>query len=198
MSKLKLKLKRKSGRKPVAGVIRSASGRIAKAHRKPVETQEQILAVAIAQPHRRGFSDPKNPFLGYSVGRLFAAGQISQIQHDAAEWYGKLWLSYHRHITGITPPRVSAHLSEFVAASNFRLPHGNDNENWHAIDLLRARMDGLQEAFAERGQHFTANKLLPAVCVFDIPPAACDVVALRETLNTVWRFMQRGLTTARA
>lgn len=197
MSKRKLKLKRKSGRKPVAGVIRSASGRIAKAHRKPVETQEQIMAVAIAQPHRRGFSDPNNPFLGYSAGRLFATGQISKPQHDAAEWYARLWLSYHRHVTGITPPRVSAHLGEFIAASNFRLHHGNDNENWHAIDRVRARMDGLQAAFAERGQQVTANKLLPAVCVFDVPPAAGDVVALRDTLNTVWRFMQRGLTTAR-
>lgn len=188
---MKAQKKRRAGRKLAQGVQRSSSGRIVKSHRKPVETQKQVLATVASQPHRRGARDSLSPLLGYPIGRLFYTGQISEDQRLAGEWYGRLWLDYHRKVTGISPPKVSAQLQEYIASGNIQLSHGNDNEDWEAIERLRARWDGLQCAFADRGLHMRGNAMLPMVCVHDRDPPPGAVGDLRELLNIVDKYRQR-------
>lgn len=190
-ARMKAQKKRRAGRKLAQGVQRYPGGQIIRPHRKPVETQQQVLATVTAQPHRRGFSDSQNAFLGYPIGRLFYTGQISEDQRLAGEWYGRLWLDYHRKVTGIVPPKVSAQLQEYIAAGDVPLSHGNDNEDWEAVARLRARWGGLQSAFADRGLLMRGNAMLPMVCVHDREPPLSAIGDLRELLNIVDKYRQK-------
>lgn len=191
-AKLKKRKAARAGRKPVQGVSRSACGRIVKAHRTPVETQDQVLATVMAQPHRKGASDSRSRLLGYSLGRLFASGSISRDQHAAGEWFAQLWLAYHRRITGITLPKVSAHLQEIVAGGDAPLSHANDDNDPDQDKQLRRRWAAVEGALCDAGRHHAGHSLMFAVCVIDRDPHRDQVGELRELLNIVDRVRQKG------
>ena len=75
---------------------RKPSGRIVTKTKR--ETQEDVLATALGQPHRAGTSDPRSRYNGTLIGKLVMLGVegegITQIQFRAAEHYAGLRARY--------------------------------------------------------------------------------------------------------
>ena len=191
-AKLKKRKAARAGRPRKQGVERYPGGQIVHRHRAPVETQEQVLATVTSQPHRKGASDSRSRLLGYSLGRLFISGTISRDQHSAGEWFAQLWLAYHRRITGITLPKVSAHLQEFIAGGDAPLSHANDDNDPDQDNQLRRRWAAVEGALCDAGRHHAGHSLMFAVCVIDRDPHRDQIGVLRELLNIVDRVRQKG------
>ncbi len=77
-----------------------------------MESETQILSVALAQPHRRlpyseRLLDPKlkerDPRAGYALGRAFLQGVIDADQLGALRRYTELYLRHAQHVTGKLP-----------------------------------------------------------------------------------------------
>lgn len=98
-AKLKAKLERR-GRAPKPGMPRYADGSIVRAARSPAETENEILAIALAQPHRRPFQNKHSALAGYASGRLFLQGILTKPQFQALERFGLLSIRYSRLVTG--------------------------------------------------------------------------------------------------
>lgn len=191
-ARMKAQKKRRAGRKLTQGVQRYPGGQIVEAHRKPVETQKQILATVAAQPHRRGFSDPQNPLLGYPMGRLLYAGLMSKEQHEAGEWYAKLRLDFNWKVRGIRMPQVSAHLREYIAASQPLLSHANDDDNCEAIARLQSAWAKVQFTLADHRMVEHAERLLRPLCIEGIDIPISEIGTVREILNIIARIQQKG------
>lgn len=58
------------------------------------ETEEQRMAVVLAQPHRRWAANPRDERLGYPLGRLQYAGYVTRDQLDAGDWWAGIVRSY--------------------------------------------------------------------------------------------------------
>src|SRR5205823_5669387 len=58
------------------------------------ESAEEIMAVALGQPHRRFARTPREAKLGYPLGRLCLAGYITEKQHDAGQRWADIVRRY--------------------------------------------------------------------------------------------------------
>jgi hypothetical protein len=61
------------------------------------ESPEEIMAVALGQPHRRFAQTPREVKLGYPLGRLCLAGYVTEKQHDA----GQRWATIVRRYSAL-------------------------------------------------------------------------------------------------
>lgn len=147
----------KAGAKRREGVRRYKSGAIVRADRG--ERPDKIMAVALAQPHRKGNN---SPMAGYAFGRLFLGGMIDQRQFDAAETFTRRAVRYHATITN-SLPRFPSLAAEMVAGST---GHGADIDP-ETVAKIRSDYGELQDAFADAGMHHEANAVLMRVCVLD-------------------------------
>lgn len=84
------------GRKRKQGK-RERSGRLQRGPREP--------APALSQPHRRGAKNPRDERLGYPLGRLWAKGDITELQHDAGVRFSGI-VSAYLAIKGIPHPSL--------------------------------------------------------------------------------------------
>lgn len=108
----KIKVKRANngaGRPRKQNVERYPSGDI-----KRSETQKEAMSVAIEARRRiDGWSDKvtdetvKSPFAGYTLGRMFLDGRITEDQRKAGDEYAEIISRYHR-LTGIPFPSARA------------------------------------------------------------------------------------------
>jgi hypothetical protein len=108
-AKLKIRKNRKAGRPRKQNVERYASGDI-----KRSETQREVMSVAIEARRRiDGWSEKvaddtvKSPFAGYTLGRIFLDGRITEDQRKAGDEYAEIISRYHR-LTGIPFPSARA------------------------------------------------------------------------------------------
>jgi hypothetical protein len=147
----------KAGAKRREGVRRYQSGAIVRADRG--ERPDKIIAVALAQPHRKG---NQSPMAGYAFGRLFLGGIIDRRQFDAAETFTRRAVRYHASITG-TLPRFPSVAAEMVAGST---GSGADLDA-ETIGKIRSEYGEMQDALADAGMHYEANAILMRVCVMD-------------------------------
>ena len=148
----------KAGAKRREGVRRyQKSGAIVRADRG--ERPDKIIAVALAQPHRRG---NQSPMAGYAFGRLFLGGMIDQRQFDAAETFTRRAVRYHAVITS-SLPRFPSVAAEMVASST---GSGADLDD-ETIARIRSDKGELQDALADVGMHYDGNAVLMRVCVMD-------------------------------
>lgn len=175
----------RSGRPLKSGVPRYQSGEIVKAHRKPAETQEQILATAMAQPHRKPFHDKRSALAGHAAGRMFLTGQLRKHQYDALERYTRLSIRYMTHITG-TVPRWPA-----VWPATARSPQPDEMPTGKAsvgvdVEALRKEHADAQWAIRDAGDYSIAANALLRVGVLD-NEVLCDASmgALRCALNAL-------------
>lgn len=182
-----LAMKRKTfsgaGRKPRAGVERHECGKIVRAARQPVETQEQVLATAVAQPHRKASDDPREAKLGYALGRALLTKTITGPQFMAGERYTVVAIRYMRDVTGSLPrfPSMAAELVDKGVSG-----HEQDPD---AIQAVRNDWDEAQRALLDTGEHYEANRVLAKLCVMDRDLAsAAEVGVLRVALNALVRL----------
>lgn len=167
----------KPGRKPRPNVARYSNGRIVRAERG--ERPEAIMAVALAQPHRRG---ERSYLAGFAVGRLRLGGMIDERQYQAAEIYTKRAVRYMAHVTGSLPrfPSLFATLCGTFSGGSGGPPDDD------AIASIRSQFRELQDALADAGLHQQGNAILARVCIMDkdIEDHAA-MGAFRSALNVI-------------
>ena len=107
-AKLKIKRKNKAGRPRKEGE-RYPSGDI-----KRSETQKEAMSTVVEARRRiDGWGDKvsdetvKSPFAGYTLGRMFLDGRITEEQRKAGDEYAEIIARYHR-ATGIPFPSARA------------------------------------------------------------------------------------------
>jgi len=98
-----------AGRPRKEGVERYPSGDV-----KRSETQREVMSVAIEARRRiDGWSEKvtdetvKSPFAGYTLGRIFLDGRITEDQRKAGDEYAEIISRYHK-LTGIPFPSARA------------------------------------------------------------------------------------------
>jgi hypothetical protein len=98
-----------AGRPRKEGLERYPSGDI-----KRSETQKEVMSVVIEARRRiDGWSEKttdeavKSPFAGYTLGRVFLDGRITEDQRKAGDEYAEIISRYHR-LTGIPFPSARA------------------------------------------------------------------------------------------
>jgi hypothetical protein len=106
----KLKVKRTNG----AGRPRKEGERYKSGDVKRSETQKEVMSVAIEARRRvDGWSEKvtdetvKSPFAGYTLGRMFLDGRITEDQRKAGDEYAEIISRYHK-LTGIPFPSARA------------------------------------------------------------------------------------------
>lgn len=103
----KLRIKRAlrtAGRPRKEGVERFPGGKI-----KPFETEKENMSVAIdARKRMHGANmNVESPLAGYTLGRIFLDGKITEEQRQAGDEYAEIIARYHR-LVGIPFPSARA------------------------------------------------------------------------------------------
>ena len=112
----KLRLKRKSqlGRPPKQDVERYPGGKI-----KPSETIKETLSTALWGRKNVHKLETDSPFAGYTLGRMFLDGKITDEERKAGEYYADCVARYYSSVGSPHPcPR----------AQNFGTIRGHDGE----------------------------------------------------------------------
>lgn len=185
----------KAGVRPKQNVPRYPSGQIVHSFREPkAEKPEKIMAVVLAQPHRRGNG---SQFAGYAFGRLFLGGQIDSRQHRAAEIYMTRTIRHMKHITG-SLPNFTSPLANMVkldlefqrdrdpAPADSRIADEIMRTEEERTADIRSAYGELQDALADAGMHFDGNSILTRICVSDRDPTNdVELGAFRCALNVI-------------
>jgi hypothetical protein len=124
------------------------------------ESVSEVVAIVLAQPHRRGFTHGRDSHLGTTVGRLIEANpgwwgkgcppKASFL--EAARRYQKDWTSYQAAVTGTRRPLAVTDGGTRIDDPDLELKKRRDAERAWA-DAGRALRD-CGEAY-ERACHFT-------------------------------------------
>lgn len=186
----------KPGRKHVPNVDRYPGGQIVHAQRQPkAEKPEKIMAVVLAQPHRRG---ERSQLAGFAFGRLRLGGMIDERQYRAAEIFTKRASRYMTHIT-CTNPRFPNPLANMVKldledqkaqererpVADFTI-RDEPHDEVSRIASIRSDYAELQDALADAGMHFEGNAVLSRVCIMDRDiEGHAAMGAFRRALNVI-------------
>lgn len=148
----------KAGAKRREGVKRYQNGSIVRSDRG--ERPDKIVAVVLAQPHRRGERDHR---AGFVYGRLLLGGMIDDRQFQAAEVFTRRAVRYMGQITGSLPrfPSIAANMVGTFSSGSGAEP---DDET---VASIRSQYGELQDALADAGMLHEGNAILTRVCVMD-------------------------------
>jgi hypothetical protein len=124
------------------------------------ETVADVVSIALAQPHRRGFTHGRDSHLGTTVGRLIEAhpwwwgkGQPPKASFlEAARRYQKDWTSYQAAVTGTRRPLAVTDGGTRLDDPDRELKERRDAERAWADAGLVLRLRG---EMIERACHFT-------------------------------------------
>jgi hypothetical protein len=173
----------KRGRPRKVNVRRSAKGK---------SLGEDIsLSVVFTQPHRIGTKDPNSSLLGYPLGRLVLANQISEIQHRAGNEWGLVVKSY-AGIMGIPIGSVksgSAHPEIASVGYSFGSLLPGTEEHDKRVASLRGRYDACFERLTLLGRALGRGRAiliaLRQVCIEEHYPSLNELGDLRLGLNAL-------------
>jgi len=190
MRKKKKKLHHR-GRTPRAGVGRYPNGEIVRKERG--ETSEQIMAVALNQPHRRGRERPDDKRHGYALGALRMAGErglISAQQFEAGRRFAELHDDY-LHIMGLPHPYPKSPAFEMISQGG--LPPARDaidpsgaDETARRAAIVRTYNQVVSAILSDSHRAREAWSALYRVCVESRMPAdAFTLSDLRYALDRV-------------
>jgi hypothetical protein len=157
---------------------REPNGRLQRPPRP--ETRKEIMATALAQPHRQG---SESRLRGFALGRLFLSRQISADQFRAGERWTLVALRYKRDITG-TLPRYPSPFIDRIA----RGVEGEFERDEDAIYETRRDWEDSQRALLDTNEHYAANAALTRVCILDQDPSQAQLGSLRAALNALERL----------
>lgn len=186
---------RKTGghRKPGA---REANGRPQRPSSN--ETQAQVMATALAQPHRRGIRvsngrhdgprGPRDERAGYVFGRMRLGNELSKPQHDALAHWLTVFVRYARAL-GLPQARFG----NCLAVDAGRGYDGEDQDPVASAQRARravAAYEALQNAIADGmpGEFREANQALVHVVLMDRDPILGMTGTLRAAANVIDRF----------
>jgi hypothetical protein len=112
--KLRLKRRSSAGRPPKQDVERYPSGKI-----KPSETIKETLSTAMWGRKNVHKLETDSPFAGYTLGRMFLDGKITDEERKAGEYYADCMARYYSSV-GIPHPSPRA--------QNFGTIRGHDGD----------------------------------------------------------------------
>ena len=104
--KLRAKRKAQLGRPRKTNAERFACGKI-KPDWSKRESEKEAMAVALAARKRMHGLETSSSFAGYTLGRLFLDGRITEAQREAGDDYGRVMARYY-YLTGIPFPSIRA------------------------------------------------------------------------------------------
>jgi hypothetical protein len=198
----------KKGRPPRAGVRRYTDGSILRADRRPAEDAEDIKATVLEARLRQEGDEwlslrgsPKamrearrrmdDPLRGYALGRLLIKGRkdpasgVTKIQHDAGEYFIRLYRARAK-ISGWPSPNLRA--IDYGAVSGGLSTHPEESPGWVA-DVKRR-----WEALNQRIYDMNSGDVYAVLKRVLIEDRDCEdlqqVGALRMGLNAIDRMMQ--------
>jgi hypothetical protein len=114
LQKPRLKRRSNAGRPPKEGVERFPSGKI-----KPSETIKETLSTAMWGRKNVHKLETDSPFAGYTLGRMFLDGKITEEERKAGEYYADCMARYYSSV-GIPHPSPRA--------QNFGTIRGHDGD----------------------------------------------------------------------
>lgn len=178
----------KTGPRPREGVQRYPNtGRIVNKDRG--EKPEAIVATAKAQ--RVKFfgatdTDWHLPLMGYAVGRLFMLDRIDARQMAAARAFTLRAVRYYQKV-GVGLPKFPSIAAEFVAGGGGTSADPDED----TVASIRSAFGEIQDALAEAGIHFSANRVLMSVCISDKEPRNdVEFGEFRSALNVIARRLR--------
>lgn len=171
-------------------------GRVEERAERDRESEDQILSVALSQPHRRNLPKtrkndegrrvevhPRDALAGFVLGRMFLHGVISRDQLAAGQRYVELALRHGQHITG-QMPRFPSQAIDDVAKGIACNADMTDEEAY----ALRRSWAEAQRALADTNEWHECGSALTAVCVMDREPRDdMQIGTLRVALNALHR-----------
>lgn len=114
LGKPQIKRKSQRGRPPKQDVERYPGGKV-----KPSETQRETLSTAMWGRKNVHKLETDSPFAGYTLGRMFLDGKITDEERKAGEYYADCMARYYSSV-GIPHPSPRA--------QNFGTIRGHDGE----------------------------------------------------------------------
>lgn len=151
------------------------------------------LAVVLNQPHRRDFKDGKSELLGYPLGRLRLANEVSEIQHGAGNEWALLVRAYAGAIgLPFGSPRSGSLLSDTGAvayAFSGDEARGDAEESERRCTGLRERYNACFERLASLGRSLGCGHqiliIVRRVCIEERYPNDYELGDLRAGLNAL-------------
>lgn len=181
---------KRGGRKLKQGVDRYPGGSIV--HHQRGETAEQIMATAMAQPHRAPFENKADRLAGFASGRLLRMGYITKTQYQALERHTALAVAYSSRVIG-RPLKYPA-----LAIERADRSHASEEEDVRSTLAIEDEMGRANRALLDLGytECEPAKRALWRVGVMDVDRLPPDEMgALRCGLNALARLW--GLTESR-
>lgn len=178
--KLRARRKAQLGRPLKVDAERFACGKI-KPKWSQQDSEKEATAVALAARKRMHGLDTRSALAGYTLGRLFLDGRISEQQRDAGDDYAAAMVRYY-HLTGIPFPSVRAQQIGHVRG------HAGEPSEDRALKVKKAadrmmRLEGLLLG-CEEGRQVKATVF--NVCVMDYE-------GLRMMPEAQLEWLKRGL-----
>ena len=154
----------KRGRKRKENVRRSkVTGRILDR-----QTEEQRMAVVLAQPHRRWAANPRDERLGYPLGRLQYSGYITREQLDAGDWWAGVVRSY-AGMMGIRVENPRGIMGSMVGSFSGGYQWegqdaGDDDDARKRREAISGRYDNCYQVLVDLGQVHRVGHRILKVC----------------------------------
>ncbi|PST21999.1 hypothetical protein C7U60_12130 [Mesorhizobium plurifarium] len=187
--KLRAKRKAQLGRPRKANAERFACGKI-KPEWSKQESEKDAMAVALAARKRMHGLETRGALAGYTLGRLFLDGRITEQQREAGDDYAAAMVRYY-HLTGIPFPSVRAQQIDHVRGQAAEPSEARALKARNAAERMM-RLEGLLLGCEEGRQVKTT---VFNVCVMDyeglrmMPEAQLDW--LKRGLNVL--LFEKGL-----
>lgn len=172
----------KPGRKKASGP-REPNGQLQRPSK--AEKEEDILSVALKQPHRVAFGDKaRDPRAGYTFGRLALSKEITQEQFRAGEEWTKLFVR-HAKIMGIPMPSFPSIMAGNIAGG---ISHWEPDDE--EVFKVRRDFENMNRDLADNlpGDYLEAQRALMGVCILDNYPDMKRMGVLRVALNVLARM----------
>ncbi|MGX1256915.1 hypothetical protein [Sinorhizobium fredii] len=159
--KLRAKRKAQLGRPRKANAERFACGKI-KPDWSKRESEKEAMAVALGARKRMHGLETSSSFAGYTLGRLFLDGRITEAQREAGDDYGRVMARYY-HLTGIPFPSIRAQAIDRVQGH----PAETTEERHRQIKRATERMMRLDGVLLGCDEGRQVKTTVFNVCVMD-------------------------------
>ncbi|WOS61361.1 hypothetical protein [Sinorhizobium fredii] len=159
--KLRAKRKAQLGRPRKANAERFACGKI-KPDWSKRESEKEVMAVALAARKRMHGLETSSSFAGYTLGRLFLDGWITEAQREAGDDYARVMARYY-HLTGIPFPSIRAQAIDRVQGH----PAETTEERHRQIKRATERMMRLDGVLLGCDEGRQVKTTVFNVCVMD-------------------------------
>jgi hypothetical protein len=178
--KLRAKRKAQLGRPRKADAERFACGKI-KPDWSKRESEKEAMAVALAARKRMHGLETRSSFAGYTLGRLFLDGRITEAQREAGDDYASVMARYYQ-LTGIPFPSVRAQAIDRVHGHPPETSEERHRQTRRATDKMM-RLEGVLLGCDEGRQVKTT--------VFNV--CVMDYEGLRMMPEAQLLWLKRGL-----